>query len=333
MISVWAILGAVIAVDAAGPAASPDISQWLGYRHHLPFLHVAGDTLMRISRPNIDETSALTLPNSFPIRNTPYNITFQPPTVSLTKDDVLNCFADARNQIAQHIEQHGDGPIPPGPVSLDYRYGTVFFGIESVPTPTVRPVSYSDAAAIMISFALKTTQDGFRQRSAEIVMTDSGERVGAAFLGHIGNAAKDEPPERIPNPFPLPNTPFSLDFDSVPAGAEPLPPANVDNCLMTIRQEILQHIRRHGNGPVSSIGFRINDIDFDIIPAQQQTPLSYQDLLAMLRAIRLKMGQQGYYGLYAEIIMTEGREILGDVQIFRADFGRSRADRKSKASE
>lgn len=160
-------------------------------------------------------------------------------------------------------------------------------------------------------------------------MADSGERIGEARLGPekgppLGSSSSSHPQvdDPLPNPFPLPNTPFSLDFHELHPGAPHLPRANVFECLMTIRREMLQHIGEQGNGPISSLGFQIRGIGLDLVAAHQQTALRYHDFVVILLTISLKMGREGYYARFADIIMSRGGEILGDVQIYSEQLGR-----------
>ncbi|KAL8757034.1 MAG: hypothetical protein Q9199_002511 [Rusavskia elegans] len=169
------------------------------------------------------------------------------------------------------------------------------------------------------------TEEGCFHREAEIVMADSGEVIGEARLGQEGKPWSTRLQlGPLPNPFPLPDTPFSLDFHEDHAAARQLPPTNVAECIATIRRETLQHIRRYGNGLIPPLGFQISGIGVDLVSAHQPMPLTYQDFVAILLVFAHKMGREGYYERFADIIMSEGGEIIGDVQMYSEPFERLR---------
>ncbi|KAL8878340.1 MAG: hypothetical protein Q9198_003828 [Flavoplaca austrocitrina] len=296
------------------------------------------ELMKKVYRPeDINGTSRLNLPNPYPIPNTPFNITFNPPQKPLIHEDVVHCLKHARSQVVSHIKEHGDGPIPNNGEEADhlfYPYKTVSFDIDSNELLEVQRLSYSITAAVLDAFALKMIKEGYFHREAKIVTADSGEQIGEARLGPEGPLRTSHlQVDPLPNPFPLPNTPFSLDFHQVQPGAPLLPRANAFECLITIRREMLQYIGRHGNGPISSLGFQIRGIGVDLAAAHQQTPLRYHDFVAILVTISLKMSREGYYARFADIIMSRGGEILGDVQIYSEHLGRPRIGLGSDASE
>ncbi|KAL8883271.1 MAG: hypothetical protein Q9192_007296 [Flavoplaca navasiana] len=294
------------------------------------------ELMKKVYRPDINGTSGLDLPNPYSIPDTPFNITFNPPQRPLIHEDVVDCLEHARSQVVSHIKEHGDDPIPNGEEAdpLFYPYKTVLFDINSNELPEVQRLSYGLAAAVLDAFALKMIREGYFHREAKIVTADSGEQIGEARLGPEGPLGTSHlQVDPLPNPFPLPNTPFSLDFHQVHPGAPHLPRANVFECLMTIRREMLQYIGRHGNGPISSLGFQIRGIAVDLVAAHQQTPLRYHDFVAILLTISLKMSREGYYARFADIIMSRGGEVLGDVQIYSEHLGRPRIGVGSDASE
>lgn len=146
-------------------------------------------------------------------------------------------------------------------------------------------------------------------------MVDGGERVGVALLIQIDNEVKEVQLPTIPNPYPLPDTPFSLNFRNIPDRGAQLPRADVDRSITIARQEILQHIQRHGNGEMSGRTFRNGDIDLFLGLDWRGTDFTYQDFLAILLVFSLKMSQEGYYERYADIIYTDGRDDFGCVEI------------------
>lgn len=265
--------------------------------------------------------------------NTPYTINFEAPSVLLIHDHVLNCLVEAGSQLIGYVERHGNRPIPGGRESLIYRYQTVAFEIEPAEPAVERPLSYLDAAAVLIAYAIKMSQDGYRQRSAEIFLTDGGQRVGDAFFGLVDDG-KNALGITLLNPYPMPGTPFSLDFHDDHGMGPPLDSGAVINCLTTIRHEVAQRIQRYGNRPLASLGYRISNLDFDIVSAHGQAggPVTYQDFLAVLGAFAQKMSREGYRARYALILMTHGGEFIGDAQILSGNNGGSRTVLNSTVS-
>ncbi|KAL8987522.1 MAG: hypothetical protein Q9177_003276 [Variospora cf. flavescens] len=176
-------------------------------------------------------------------------------------------------------------------------------------------ISYSDTAVIIAVFLLKMTRDGFQQRSADIIMVDGGERVGVALLIQIDNEVKEVQFPPIPNPYPLPDTPFSLNFRDKPDRGARLPRADVERSITIAQQEIHQHIQRHGNGKMSGRTFRNGDIDLSLGLDSRGTDFTYQDFFAALLVFALKMSREGYYERYADLMYTDGTEYFGNVEL------------------
>ncbi|KAI4190936.1 MAG: hypothetical protein L6R41_000455 [Letrouitia leprolyta] len=124
----------------------------------------------------------------------------------------------------------------------------------------------------------------------------------------------------LPNPYPVAGTPFSLDFDDSRGQGESLTSTAVSNCLGAISHEVYLLIRHSGNRPVSNRGYRIGELELDIISAHEPPgAVTYQDFMGILRALSRKMSREGYRARYADIIMTDGGEVMGDVQISSAE--------------
>ena len=256
---------------------------------------------------------------------------FQTPRAPLNRDHVLRCIVRTRNLLENYIQRRGNHAIPGGVTLNSYGYQSVLFWIKPAEPPGPHQLTYNDTVTILGAYAAEMTRETYRERSAEIFVTDGGKRVGQAFFGLAdqGDVISSLPP--MANPYPMPGTSFSLAFY---VEGPSLVPANVANCLSIIRQEVQSQIQRTGNGLVSSTGFRISNLDFDIMSTQDHTqpPIRFSDFAALLKAFSMKMSREGYQGLYAEILVTEGSVFVGDAQIFPQHAGIERVGRNVTAS-
>ena len=101
----------------------------------------------------------------------------------LNHDHARRCIIFARSQIDSYIQRHGDRPVPGGLYEPIYGYKSVYFTIEPSDPPTEPRLRYSDTVKVLLNFAVENTLDGFRERSADIFVTEGGTRVATAFLG------------------------------------------------------------------------------------------------------------------------------------------------------
>ena len=101
----------------------------------------------------------------------------------LNHDHARRCIVFARSQIDSYIQLHGDRAVPSGTYDLVYGYKSVYFTIEPSYPPTERRLRYSDTVKVLLDYAVENTLDGFRERSADIFVTEEGTRVATAFLG------------------------------------------------------------------------------------------------------------------------------------------------------
>ncbi|KAL8897408.1 MAG: hypothetical protein Q9207_007233, partial [Kuettlingeria erythrocarpa] len=288
---------------------------------------------IRDFRPTTNETAQITFRDSYLIPNTPFEINFNPPNVSLVPSDVSNCLNYARGQIASHLQQHGDGPIPSGHKSLTYQSQTVVFSIVPVPMPTEQQLTYTDTLAVLDAFNLTTIQQDRKEQSANIIEAEGGEGVAYAKIARAPN--NDRALQlSLPNPYPMAGTPFSLDFHERYGEGQALPSDAVLSCFQMVRHEIVSKVRRHGNRPLASLGYRISEIDLDIVSthAHEGSPVTYLDFLVVLGALTKKMTVEGFRTRYAAIVMSDGGEFMGDVQVSPGDdAGAMDAGVKSKA--
>ncbi|KAL8903873.1 MAG: hypothetical protein Q9207_003644 [Kuettlingeria erythrocarpa] len=250
---------------------------------------------------------------------------FQSPMAPLNQDHARRCITLARSRINRYIEQHGDRPIPSGLSSLRYDYGLVYFTIEPVAPATERRLSYSDTVKALANYAAENTLEGYRERSADVFVTDGGEVVATALLGLVNGSDKRRLGIALPNPYRIAGTAFSIDFeDSVPGSA--LVKEAAVYCLNSIRHDVVQHMVQSGNVRVTSRVWHVANLVFGFVPVPEQTEpqLLYQDFLAVLSAFLTKMIREGYRARRALILVTEGGRYVGYAHIAPEIVGTAR---------
>lgn len=233
----------------------------------------------------------------------------------------MHCIEYAYRLINQHIRTHGDEPISrTHPNGLVYRHRTVEFSITSArgARPDVE-LSYSNAATVLGAYALKMSYEGYRPRLARIFVTNGGSRAGDALFGLAGydgsssasgNNTATSPSSRIPNPYQVEGTPFSLSFREGWGVDRPLWGTDVVACISSIRRAVFERIQVQGNGPVPPVlAYHFDDVGFTVEGASQH--VQYGDVGPIVLAFGTKMGWDGYHGRYADIILSDGGEGVG----------------------
>ena len=115
----------------------------------------------------------------------------------------------------------------------------------------------------------------------------------------------------LPNPYPVPNHPFSLDFIARQAN---LPKTKVDHCLKYALITLI-YIARSGHAPVpSQVRIPYGGITFNVDPVSSpyQPDLTYNDTIAILEAFMLKTELEGYNEWIAEVGWDVGGGYLGE---------------------
>lgn len=100
----------------------------------------------------------------------------------LPRIDAIGCIDRAYDVLRQHISQHGDGPIPQHPGSLEIRFRTVEFRIFPASWPLQPALSYNDTIAVLGAFALKMDREGYRWWLAYIDSTGGAGQMGEALI-------------------------------------------------------------------------------------------------------------------------------------------------------
>ena len=127
----------------------------------------------------------------------------------------------------------------------------------------------------------------------------------------------------LPNPYPVPNKPFSLNFHPPGVG---LRVGDIIGCINRAQDIILAHIALHGDTPIpelpdESLAATFHTVRFKI--ARHAAPgsyvLSYRDTIPTLKAFGAKMSREGFHGLLADIILTQDGALLGSAVMYRVD--------------
>ncbi|KAL8930422.1 MAG: hypothetical protein Q9208_000606 [Pyrenodesmia sp. 3 TL-2023] len=125
----------------------------------------------------------------------------------------------------------------------------------------------------------------------------------------------------LPNPYHVPNSRLTLDFDSTPAGT--LNALHTNALLAFAHRHIRQHIQLHGDSPIplGIRAFRTKSTEMLFASDPQFRVMRYTELLAVVRGFREKMFREGYRARTAVVLYEledGGGEIeTGEVNIER----------------
>lgn len=121
------------------------------------------------------------LPNPFPVPNTDITLDFiaqAGPAAALPREDVIDCFTIAKEDLANLIDVEGDGPIA-------HYYEMLYEGIalevysESIPPHCV---FYSEALSVILGISIKMDREGYRYRRMCVLQTNTGDLLGMAIV-------------------------------------------------------------------------------------------------------------------------------------------------------
>ncbi|KAI4113943.1 MAG: hypothetical protein LQ338_008091 [Usnochroma carphineum] len=109
------------------------------------------------------------LPNPYQVPDSPIVLDFDDaPDRPLVGSDVRFLFGKVRQQIVQHIQEHGDSQIPLG-VQI-FRINSVEMMFDSHPAFPI--MLFSDILAVVRGFQQKMAREGFRERTAIVTYED-----------------------------------------------------------------------------------------------------------------------------------------------------------------
>ncbi|KAI4254443.1 MAG: hypothetical protein L6R42_007188 [Xanthoria sp. 1 TBL-2021] len=125
----------------------------------------------------------------------------------------------------------------------------------------------------------------------------------------------------LPNPYSVPGTPISLDFD--PQSDAVLPRPAVLNLLTKTHANISRHIQTYGDGQIALgiQGFQLSGVQITYDSMPQYRIMLYSDVLTVIRGIRWKMEQEWYRERTA-IVVFGGEGGGGEIETGEVDVGR-----------
>ena len=127
----------------------------------------------------------------------------------------------------------------------------------------------------------------------------------------------------LPNPFPIPGTDITLEWNQAHHITQPLIKADTDNAFLKCKGEVDAHLRSTGDGPISGRLFpNYLTIVYRsvVVELTNEVPgvILYSEVFDILRAIMWKMSMEGYRSCWVRVLRTDGGavgEILGRVSV------------------
>ncbi|KAI4138214.1 MAG: hypothetical protein LQ341_004768 [Variospora aurantia] len=301
----------------------------------------------KLSRPPGGRNTTLRadpLVNPIPMPNRPFSIDFRSRPPFLDVGDAQSTIDIALEDIAAHIRQIGDGPLRSGGSKLALRWPsrTLILRIHAYVQLTKTKLTYGDAAAVLRLLKLKLTLEGHDGWSGRIFVTETAQVVGYVDLRRIPQVPPELAPveakavrqvrrrDVLPNPYPVPDRPFVIDFAQQGGQFPPLVPADVDRCINGALQFTIQHVQTQGDGSIPhqlSIYNRATKLQVVVTSIRNDAMLSYNDTVVIIETMGLKMRRDGYRARLGHIIATSTGDLLGDISLRRLGVGQSPQDR------
>ena len=298
---------------------------------YIILLHLGKFTFAQWLEPKTAEENSsntlqrrVTIPNPYPMPDSPYSIDFQNVGPFLGPQlEVQTFLSNALDDVVAYILTHGDAPLP-------ILWGDFHVhGFEFIEAPyefvlrtVVNGLTYNDTTKVLAAYSLKSRFDGPRQRRADVFDPITGDIIGVGTLSRVafGNASRNTTLQLgpIPNPYVLSDSDLSLDFEQP---SSYLVPNDVVNCIVSARQRITRRISEQGETRVTipSIWFRWRSVEFWVFVEQGPRGVTLTDTLAILDAFAMKSGREGFWIRWANIVLTEGGQMVGQALLGRAD--------------
>ena len=263
------------------------------------------------------------LPNPYPIPDSPYSINFQNPGPFLGEPrEVEKFLVHAFHQVLDHIQRFGDRPLP---LMFDDVYG---YHIHDEDGPfafalvtTQNGLTYNDTTRILTAVAWKTRLEGYFRLVGNVFETATGHHEGIATLtrDEIETASLNKTLQLgpVPNPYVIHDSDLSIDFEEQ---MSELVPNDVVDCIVSARRRITRRISQHGEARVTipSIWFTWRSVEFRVFVEQVPRRVTLNDTLDILDAFAIKSGLEGFQSRWANIIVTQGGQIVGQAVLGHA---------------
>lgn len=152
-------------------------------------------------------------------------------------------------------------------------------------------------------------------------------------LTNLGPYSKPAPEnlrlDPLPNPFPIPGTDITLEWNQAHHIEQPLIEADTDNAFLKCKSGVDAHLRSIGDGPISSRLFPhylITVYRTVVVELTNEVPgvILYSEVTDILRAIMWKMSAEGYRSCWVRVLRTDGGamgERLGRVSVRNVEGG------------
>ncbi len=125
----------------------------------------------------------------------------------------------------------------------------------------------------------------------------------------------------LPNPYPVPNRPFTIDFNSEIGDVE-LNETDALRVIDTAIHTLVNDIRVHGDRPIPSdpleaIDFESGTVYFTVESLSEPPDpfVTYNDTIAILDAFSLKMSREGYCRWFGLVESTGGGAALAEASV------------------
>ncbi|KAI4285679.1 MAG: hypothetical protein L6R35_004606, partial [Caloplaca aegaea] len=281
------------------------------------------------------------LVNPIPMPDRPFSIDFRSRPPFLDVAEAQSIIDVALKQIAAHIRQDGNGPLPSGgsDSALGWQFRTLLLRIHAHAQLTKTKLTYGDAAAVLRFLKLKLTLEGHDGWSGRIFVTETAQVVGYVDLRRIPQVPPELAPveeakalrqvrrrDVLPNPYPVPDRPFVIDFAQQ---GDQFLPADVDRCINGALQFTIQHVQTQGDGSIPhqlSIYNRATMLQVVMTSIRNDAMLSYNDTVIIIETMGLKMRRDGYRARLGHIIETSTGDLLGDISLRRLGVSQSPQD-------
>ena len=128
----------------------------------------------------------------------------------------------------------------------------------------------------------------------------------------------------LPNPYPVPNTDITLDFQPQPL-VRRLSPRKVVGLFDTATSEIEDHIRVHGDGPIEGNEYKlaVQRVEMALTSSGPPVdPLKNSEVLSVIVGISLKMAKEGYRNRAMEVLRTGNPATIGVAAVDRQTVAR-----------
>ncbi|KAL8734558.1 MAG: hypothetical protein Q9166_001458 [cf. Caloplaca sp. 2 TL-2023] len=126
----------------------------------------------------------------------------------------------------------------------------------------------------------------------------------------------------LPNPYPMPGTPYSIDFVNPAVQPPPLVAADVDYAISFIREKEETASKQHRDSPMGARSFDFGNLDLAVNFTITSTPppgsegMTCNDIFPILDAFSLKMKEEGYRQRFGNITVTDTGVGLGNAVLF-----------------